>query len=97
MNNNGYTIILIILVVFVFMLVVSYLGMDNYYTNKANLEIKEEKANIQKQLKECRQPIPEDMRIYWRGSNAFYLQDYEMIKVKNVSDLIRLISQGYIN
>ena len=93
--RQGFTIILILFAIVILMALVGWLGIDNFYTNKVLTEIKQDKVEIQKQLKICEEPAEPDMRIFWAGNDAFYLKECKMQKVKNVNELILLISKGF--
>ena len=96
MRQDGYVTILIAFAMSVVIIVLTGL---NVYLNKINKEIKDNKAEIQRQLNVCEEPDPPDLRIFWHNpeSGAFILKDGKMEKVLNVNSLIRLISQGYVN
>jgi len=93
--QKGYTIIFIILTVFALMLFTSYLCIDNFYTNKVNEELKADKDNLRKELKECNKEPEPDLRIFWQGNDAYFLKDCVMQKVKDINHLIQLVANGY--
>ena len=92
MRQDGYITILIAFAMSVVIIVLTGL---NVYLNKINKEIKDNKAEIQRQLNVCEEPDPPDLNIYWQNNNAFILKECSMQKIRDVNHLILLISKGF--
>ena len=93
MNNQGYTILIVIFIIAVLSAALAYFCLANNFVNKVNQDLK---TNIDEQNKIINTV---DKSFYFKEADDkkdFYILDKcEMKKVGNVNDLIISHNEGY--